>query len=95
MDLPQGLARAHAHGLRVVACTEKTSNQLNACDLNGPLVLILGAEGEGISPAILERVDERGAIPMAGSIGSLNVSVAAGIALHLAHAQRAKPTDKA
>ena len=60
-----------------------------------PLVLIMGAEGEGISPAILERVDDRGSIPMAGSIGSLNVSVAAGIALHVAHAQRANPVDKA
>lgn len=95
MDLQQGIARAHAHGLRVVACTEKTANQLNDCDLRGPLVLIMGAEGEGISPAILERVDDRGAIPMAGSIGSLNVSVAAGIALHVAHAQRATPVDKA
>jgi 23S rRNA (guanosine2251-2'-O)-methyltransferase len=88
MDLKEGIARARAHGLRTVACTEKTEFQLDAIDLSGPLLLILGAEDTGISPALLGQADLRGSIPMAGKIGSLNVSVAAGIALHSVLKQR-------
>lgn len=87
-DLHAGVSRAHAHGLRVVACTEKSDKALADCDLRGPLVLVLGAEGEGISPALLEAADDRCRIPMSGRTGSLNVSVAAGIVLHAALVQR-------
>jgi 23S rRNA (guanosine2251-2'-O)-methyltransferase len=48
----------------------------------------MGAEDEGISDAVLRMADELVRIPMAGQIGSLNVSVAAGIALHAVHLQR-------
>jgi len=88
MDLQEGIARARAHGLRVAACTEKTDFLLDAVDLSGPLLLVLGAEDTGISPAIAGQADVRGRIPMAGTIGSLNVSVAAGIALHSVLKQR-------
>ena len=81
LDLNEGLARARAHGLRVVACTEKAEKTLDESDLTGPLVLVMGAEDVGISAPILQLADELVRIPMAGSIGSLNVSVAAGIAL--------------
>lgn len=88
MDLRQGIDRARAHGLRVVACTEKATQALDDLDLSGPVLLVMGAEDTGISPAILDRSDLKGRIPMAGSIGSLNVSVAAGIALHSVLRQR-------
>lgn len=87
-ELHAGIARARAHGLRVVACTEKAGKSLAECDLRGPLALVLGAEGEGISPALLESADDHCRIPMSGRTGSLNVSVAAGIALHAALVQR-------
>src|SRR5262245_39082455 len=60
MDLRQGLERARAHGLRVVACTEKADHVLKDLDLNGPLVLVLGAEGTGISPPVLAMADLQG-----------------------------------
>lgn len=88
MNLKEGIDRARAHGLRVVACTEKTPEPLDSLDLRGPLVLVMGAEDTGISPAILGQADLRGCIPMAGTIGSLNVSVATGIALHSVLKQR-------
>jgi len=88
MDLREGIVRAKAHGLRVVACTEKADTPLGALDLTGPLVLVMGAEDTGISEAVLRLADVSGRIPMAGSIGSLNVSVAAGIALHETLRQR-------
>jgi TrmH family RNA methyltransferase len=46
-----------------------------------PLLLLLGAEGEGLSPAALEAADGRVAIPLDREVESLNVAVAAGILL--------------
>ena len=86
--LADGLRAARDHGLRIVACTEKGATPLSQCDLSGPLVIVMGAEDEGISDAILRMADELVKIPMAGSIGSLNVSVAAGIILHQALEKR-------
>lgn len=88
MDLRTGIALAQEHGLRVVACTEKATGTFEDADLSGPLVLVMGAEDEGISSAVLRMADVECRIPMAGDIGSLNVSVAAGIALHAVLRQR-------
>lgn len=58
-------------------------------DLTGPLALVLGAEGEGVRPLVARHCDLHAVIPMAQSgVGSLNVSVAAGIALYEATRQR-------
>lgn len=80
--LSDGLNRARAHGLRIIALSERGTAELRQADLTGPLVVVLGAEGEGISESVLRMADELVRIPMAGDIGSLNVSVAAGVALH-------------
>ena len=86
--LTDGLRAARDHGMRIVACTEKGATELADSDLSGPLVIVMGAEDEGISDAVLRMADELVRIPMAGSIGSLNVSVATGIILHAALSQR-------
>jgi 23S rRNA (guanosine2251-2'-O)-methyltransferase len=83
-----GLRAARDHGLKIVACTEKGTLSLSECDLTGPLVIVMGSEDEGISDAVLRMADDLVNIPMAGSIGSLNVSVATGIILHAALQQR-------
>ncbi len=57
-------------------------------DLKGPLVVVMGAEDSGISDSVLRMADALVRIPMAGSIGSLNVSVATGIVLHAVLRQR-------
>lgn len=89
VDHLQGaLQKAQEHGLRVVAVTEKAEVSLEASDLRGPLVLVMGAEDTGISPGILRMADQLALIPMAGSIGSLNVGVASGIALYEVLRQR-------
>ena len=86
--LTDGLRAARDQGLRIVACTEKGAAPLAGCDLTGPLAIVMGAEDEGISDAVMRLADELVRIPMAGSIGSLNVSVATGIILHAALSQR-------
>jgi len=50
--------------------------------LTGPAVLILGSEDKGISRELIALSDHQIMIPMTGAIGSLNVSVAAGILLY-------------
>lgn len=51
-------------------------------DLTGPVAFVLGAEDEGISPRILERVDGTISIPMREGIGSLNVGASAAVLVY-------------
>ncbi len=75
-------------GLFVVGCTEKTETKFYDLDLNCPLAIIMGAEEDGISEAYLKIVNAKGKLPVKGNIESLNVSVAAGVAIFEALRQR-------
>jgi 23S rRNA (guanosine2251-2'-O)-methyltransferase len=69
-------------GLKVFCAGEKSGKIASQVNLTGPSVLILGSEDKGISRELISLSDEQIMIPMTGSIGSLNVSVAAGILLY-------------
>jgi len=75
-------------GITTVACTEKANKDLPFVDLSGPIALILGSEEDGISPDIIRRASQMVKIPLAMGVGSLNVSVAAGIAIYETVRQR-------
>lgn len=51
-------------------------------DLSGPMALVIGSEGDGISRLTLEKCDIRVTLPMKGRIESLNASVAAGVMMY-------------
>jgi 23S rRNA (guanosine2251-2'-O)-methyltransferase len=87
-NLKYTLAFLQASGLQVIACTEKTKEQIYAADLKVPTAILMGSEEDGITPGLLKSADRLAAIPLAGSTGSLNVSVAAGIILYEAVRQR-------
>ena len=70
-----------AEGFQVVAATEKSRKLLYDADLRRPTALVMGAEETGISKEVLKLCDERLAIPLIGSIESLNVSAAAAVML--------------
>lgn len=55
---------------------------------DGPVVLVVGAEGRGLSRLVRERCDVLVALPMRGRVGSLNAAVAAGVALYALDAAR-------
>ena len=57
-------------------------------DLTGGVALVLGAEGRGVRPLVRRTCDATVAIPLAGRVGSLNVSVAAALLLYEARRQR-------
>lgn len=69
-------------GLRVVAATEKADQLCYDADMTGPVALLMGSEGEGISEEYLKKADIRVKIPVLGEIESLNVSVAAGVLMY-------------
>ncbi len=75
-------------GLQLVGCTEKTSNEIYAPDFTKPTAIVMGNEESGISNSLLRTADHLAKIPMKGVIGSLNVSVSAGIILYEAVRQR-------
>lgn len=77
-------------GIKVVAATEKTDTLLYSADFKAPLALVMGNEGKGISDSVLKLADEKAKLPMMGSIGSLNVSVACGAFLYEIVRQRLK-----
>jgi 23S rRNA (guanosine2251-2'-O)-methyltransferase len=57
-------------------------------DLTGGVALVFGAEGKGVRPLVRRTCDALVSIPLAGLVGSLNVSVAAGVLLYEARRQR-------
>lgn len=75
-------------GLRIAAVSEKAEKIHFDEDLTGPLALIMGSEGEGISPEYLKLADVKVRIPMLGDIASLNVSVATAVLLYEVVRQR-------
>lgn len=87
-SLTETLTYLQNSGLAVLACTEKAAQSIYQTDLNRPLALIMGSEEDGISSELLIRADELLALPQQGRIGSLNVSVATGVALYECLRQR-------
>ncbi len=61
-------------------------------DLTGPVAFVLGAEDVGISTGVMDRVDEKVSIPMKEGIGSLNVSVSAGVLMYEKLRQEVTPS---
>ena len=70
------------NGYQIVAVSEKADFNYTLGDYTGPVALVMGAEDVGISPAVMKLCDTRVSIPMFGKIGSLNVSIAAGVVVY-------------
>lgn len=76
-------------GFRVVGATEKGAVPYTEADYTGPTAIVMGSEDTGISQETLRVCDTLACIPIKGNIGSLNVSVAAGVMMYEAVRQRA------
>jgi len=75
-------------GARVVVADATGSRSYLDVDLRGAVALVVGGEAGGVPDALIEAADERVHVPMAGSVESLNVAVAAGVVMFEAVRQR-------
>jgi 23S rRNA (uridine2479-2'-O)-methyltransferase len=82
------VAWAAAHGLSVVGTDEHGEADIDAADLTAPTMLVVGAEGTGLSVGWREACQRLVRIPMAGAASSLNAASAASIALYECSRQR-------
>lgn len=69
------------HNIWVVGTAGEATETIYQTKLTGSLALVMGAEGEGMRRLTREHCDQLISIPMAGSVSSLNVSVATGVCL--------------
>lgn len=77
-NLSNTITELKAKGLWFV-CADMDGVTMYDLDLKGPIGLVIGSEGEGVSRLVREQCDFAAAIPMKGDIDSLNASVAAGV----------------
>ena len=87
-DLSSALRILQENGYKVIGASEKSKTDYTHVDFTAPTAIVMGAEDRGISNDVLRKCDELAAIPILGKVGSLNVSVAAGIMLYEAVRQR-------
>ncbi len=87
-NLARALRALRDRGIWLVGAAGDGDTLLYEADLRGPLALVLGGEGKGLRRLTREHCDVLVRIPMAGSVASVNVSVATGICLFEAVRQR-------
>ncbi|HXX30465.1 MAG TPA: 23S rRNA (guanosine(2251)-2'-O)-methyltransferase RlmB [Myxococcaceae bacterium] len=89
VNVSRALERLKEAGLWVAAADPRGEQEPWSARLDGPLALVVGAEGAGVRPGVLGHADFRLRIPMTPGSGSLNASVAAGVLLAEVARQRA------
>jgi len=87
-NVAQALEELKARGIWVVGFDAAGQERWDAIDYRRPVALVLGGEGRGMRRLVRERCDHLASLPLFGHVGSLNVSVAAGIALYEVIRQR-------
>ena len=80
-NLARVLGQLKELGVWLAGTTDQADSDLYGTDLTGPLALVVGSEGQGMRRLTAELCDYRVRIPMAGTVSSLNVSVAAAVCL--------------
>jgi 23S rRNA (guanosine2251-2'-O)-methyltransferase len=81
VNVARAIDELKSHGVWTVGLAGEGASRYDEIDLTGPTAIVLGAEGSGLRRLVREKCDFLAAIPMHGHVGSLNVSVAAGVML--------------
>jgi TrmH family RNA methyltransferase len=89
-DADAALTLAHRRGVRCAAAVRDDGEPMDAADLTGPLAIVVGGEGSGLSDAAIQACDLRVSIPMAPQVESLNVATAAALLVYEARRQRTR-----
>lgn len=88
VNISRALEELKEAGVWVAAADPEAKEPLWKARLDGPLALVVGAEGAGVREGVLNHCDFRLRIPMAGQVGSLNASVSAAVLLYEVARQR-------
>ena len=91
-NLARTLKSLQQDGIWIMGAAGEATQSIYQTDLKGPLALVMGSEGDGMRRLTREHCDVLFAIPMAGEVSSLNVSVSAGVCLFEAVRQRSNQT---
>ncbi|MBC3190474.1 RNA methyltransferase [Pseudonocardia sp. C8] len=91
---PEVLAWLRRRRIRAVVTTPAGETELGRADLTGPSALVIGTEATGVTDAWLTAADTTVAIPMRGTVNSLNASIAAAVVLFEAVRQRAATSSR-
>jgi len=94
-NLARAMAKLKESGVWITGTAGEAESSLYDIDLTGPCALVMGAEGKGLRRLTREACDGLVTLPMAGSVSSLNVSVATGICLYEAIRQRRRASTRA
>ena len=81
-NLARTLKELQQAGVWVIGTAGEAEQLIYDCKMTGPVALVMGAEGKGMRRLTREHCDELVKLPMAGSVSSLNVSVATGVCLY-------------
>jgi 23S rRNA (guanosine2251-2'-O)-methyltransferase len=87
-NLSRALDQMKEQGIWTVALAPDGDKDLGQVDLTAPTALVLGSEGSGVRPLVRKTCDHLARIPMAGQVGSLNVSAAGAVAMYEVARQR-------
>lgn len=87
-NLARTMRAMQEQGVWIVGTAGEATHDIYQAKLTGPLAIVMGAEGDGMRRLTRETCDDLIKIPMAGSVSSLNVSVASGVCLFEAVRQR-------
>ena len=88
-NLTRTIEKLKELGMMVIGLDADGDVEYTEVDFTGPVVLVVGSEGKGLSRLVGENCDQVASIPMSGQLSSLNASVSTGIVLYEAYRQRA------
>jgi 23S rRNA (guanosine2251-2'-O)-methyltransferase len=94
VNIARALDELKEAGVWSVGLAGEAADSYDEIDMTGPTAIVVGAEGSGLRRLVRERCDRLAAIPMNGTVESLNVSVAAGVMLFEAARQRRKKRER-
>jgi len=87
-SVPECFTNLREAGARILTTTVEAAEPVDVVDLTGPVALILGNEGNGVSDVVARQADEKVTIPCPGAVESLNAAVAGSVMLYEAARQR-------
>jgi 23S rRNA (guanosine2251-2'-O)-methyltransferase len=95
VNIARALEELKDLGVWTVGLAGEAATTYDAIDFSAPTAIVLGAEGQGLRRLVRDKCDLMASIPMHGHVGSINVSVAAGVVLFEAVRQRRRSSHSA